>query len=348
MAKRIQLLDATLRDGGQGLEDLNKNGFSNKIFTEEDKRNIINLLGESNIEIIEIGAITPSAEDKSQFAIYRDIQQLSNYLPQNRNSKTMYAGLYIGPDTDINQIPDWNPSLVEGVRVILRYSELQKSLDYCCALSNKGYKVFVQPMLTMRYTDEELDLIINSSNEMGAYACYFVDSYGYMEPKDIDRLFTYYNDRLDSNIKIGFHAHNNMNLAYSNVQYFINIDTERELIVDSCATGMGQGAGNMQTEIILSYLNENYNKTYNYNSVLDVCDILDSNMISSNLWGYSVTNLLPAIHKTAYKYSIMMRNKYKLSFKEINEILRNMPDEKRNRYTKKDVEYLVTQYKKQS
>ena len=341
MAKHIQLLDATLRDGGQCLEDLNKNRFSNKIFTEEGKHKIINLLEESNIEIIEIGAIDPSTEDKSKFAIYKDIQQLSSYLPQNRKSKAMYAGLYIGPDTDINLIPDWNPSLVKGVRVILRYSELQKSLDYCRALSDKGYKVFVQPMLTMRYTDSELDLIINASNKMNAYACYFVDSYGYMHPKDINRLFTYYNDRLDSNIKIGFHAHNNMNLAVSNVLSFINLDTERDLIIDSCATGMGQGAGNLQTEIILPYLNENYGKQYDYNSILDICDILDSNMISQNLWGYSVTNLLPAIHKTAYKYSMMMRNKYKLTFKDINRILKEMPNEMRNRYTIENLESLL-------
>lgn len=341
MAKHIQLLDATLRDGGQCLEDLNKSRFSNKIFTEEGKHKIINLLEESNIEIIEIGAIDPSTEDKSKFAIYKDIQQLSSYLPQNRKSKAMYAGLYIGPDTDINLIPDWNPSLVKGVRVILRYSELQKSLDYCRALSDKGYKVFVQPMLTMRYTDSELDLIINASNKMNAYACYFVDSYGYMQPKDINRLFTYYNDRLDSNIKIGFHAHNNMNLAVSNVLSFINLDTERDLIIDSCATGMGQGAGNLQTEIILPYLNENYGKQYDYNSILDICDILDSNMISQNLWGYSVTNLLPAIHKTAYKYSMMMRNKYKLTFKDINRILKEMPNEMRNRYTIENLESLL-------
>lgn len=341
MTNHIQLLDATLRDGGQALEDLNKNGFSNKIFTEDEKHNIINLLGESNIEIIEIGAIDPSNEDKSRFAIYKNIQQLSSYIPKNKNPKAMYVGLYIGPDTDINLIPDWNPSLVKGVRVILRYSELQKSLEYCSALSDKGYQVFVQPMLTMRYTNDELDQIINASNKMKAYACYFVDSYGYMQNKDIHRLFTYYNDKLDTNIKIGFHAHNNMNLAISNVLSFINIGTKRDIIIDSCATGMGQGAGNLQTEIILPYLNENFSKTYNYNSILDICDILDTNMMSSNLWGYSVTNLLPAIYKTAYKYSMMMRYKHKLTFKEINNILRDMPNEIRNRYTLENLESLL-------
>lgn len=338
MAKHISILDATLRDGGQGLDDLFNNGFSDKIFTDEKKRETISHLEESGVEIIELGAMGPSKDDKSKFSIYQNVQDLSKFLPETRKPGRMYVGLYIGPDTEIDDIPDWNPSLVEGIRVILRYSELKKSLDYCAALAKKGYKVFVQPMLTMRYTDEELDLIIYSSNEMGAFACYFVDSYGYMEPKDIKRLFDYMDKGLNKDIKIGFHAHNNMNLAYANVQYFVNLNTERELIVDSCATGMGQGAGNMQTELLIPYMNEKFGKQYQLEPVLEVCDYLDAEMIPANLWGYSVTRLLPAIYKTAYKYALIMRNKYHLSFKDMNKVLREMPDELRNRYTPQNME----------
>lgn len=341
MTKQIYVLDATLRDGGQGLDDLFNNGFTDKCYTPEAKRKIISLLEDSDVEIIELGAMGPSVEDKSKFSIYQNIEDLSQFLPAKRKKSTMYVGLYIGPDTDIDLIPDWNPTLVQGIRVILRYSELQKSLDYCAALAKKGYKVFVQPMLTMRYTDTELNLIIKYANDMGAFACYFVDSYGYMEPKDIKRLFDYYDTRLNKDIRIGFHAHNNMNLAYTNVRFFINLDTERELIVDSCATGMGQGAGNMQTELLLPYMNEHFGKQYNYEPVLEICDYLDTEMIPANLWGYSVTRLLPAVYKTAYKYALMMRNKYHLSFTDMNKILRDMPDEMRNRYTKENLEKLM-------
>ena len=275
----------------------------------------------------------PSEDDKSKFAIYQNIEELSKYLPSKRNPNALYVGLYIGPDTDVNDIPEWNPSLVDGVRVILRYSELQKSLDYCAALAAKGYKVFVQPMLTMRYSDNELDIVINAANEMKAYACYFVDSYGYMQPNDIKRLFDYYNVHLNSDIRIGFHAHNNMNLAFSNVQYFLDIASDREVIVDSCATGMGQGAGNLQTELIVPYLNEKYGKEYDYPSILDICEKLDTEMIPNELWGYSVSRLLPAVYKAAYKYGLMMRNKYHLSFRDMDKVLRNMPDDLRMRFT---------------
>lgn len=341
MAKNMLLLDATLRDGGQGLDDLFNNGFSDKYYTEEVKHRVIDLLGESGVDIIELGAMGPSKDDKSKFSIYQNVEDLSKYLPEKRDPKKLYIGLYIGPDTDVNKIPEWNPSLVKGIRVILRYSELRKSLDYCAALAKKGYTVFVQPMLTMRYSNEELALVLGMTNDMGAYACYFVDSYGYMEPKDIQRLFAYFDKGLNKNVKIGFHAHNNMNLAYSNVISFINTETDRELLVDACATGMGQGAGNLQTELIVPYLNEHFGKHYNYEPILEICDILDTKMIPTNLWGYSVTRLLPAVYKTAYKYALVMRNKYHLSFRQMNQILRDMPDDMRNRYTKDNLAQLL-------
>lgn len=345
MSSKVRLLDATLRDGGQGLDDLFNNGFSDKFYPEEAKHKIIDLLGASGVELIELGAMGPSVDDKSKFAIYQNVEELSQYLPKNRDPKKMYLGLYIGPDTDVDKIPDWNPSLVKGIRVILRYSELKKSLDYCAALAKKGYTMFVQPMLTMRYSDKELDLVLGMTNDMGAYACYFVDSYGYMEPKDISRLFKYFDAKLNEGVKLGFHAHNNMNLAFSNVISFLNTETDRELLIDSCATGMGQGAGNLQTELIVPYLNEHFGKHYDYDSILDVCEILDNEMIPANLWGYSVTRLLPAVYKTAYKYALVMRNKYHISFKQMNHILRDMPDEMRNRYTKDNLEQLIATIK---
>lgn len=341
MAKNIILLDATLRDGGQGLDDLYNNHISDKYFTEENKRKIIDLLGKSDVDIVELGAIGPSVDDKSKFAIYQNVEELSKYLPENKDPNKKYIGLYIGPDTDIDKIPVWNPSLVKYIRVILRYSELRKSLEYCAALAKKGYTMFVQPMLTMRYSNKDLDMVLGMTNDMGAYACYFVDSYGYMDSKDIDRLFSYYDKKLNKEVKIGFHAHNNINLAFSNVRSFLDIETDRELVIDSCVTGMGQGAGNLQTELIVPYLNESFGKQYNYEAILEVCEILDQEMIPTNLWGYSVTRLLPAIYKTAYKYALVMRNNYHLTFKEMNRILRDMPDDLRNRFTRENMECIL-------
>lgn len=339
MNKNIQMLDCTLRDGGLGLEDANINKLSSTSFLEQDFNDAIECLRDSNVDIVELGSIEISSEDKTRFGIFQNVEEISNKIPKNKNSDQMYVALYRGPDTPLEDIPEWNPSLVEGLRVIIRYSELQKSLDFCAALAAKGYKVFVQPMLTMRYTDEELDLIIRATNQMKAYALYFVDSYGYMQSKDIARFVKKYDAELDKEIRIGFHAHNNMNLAYANVLTFIESENERGIVVDACAIGMGQGAGNMQTELLVPYLNK-YVEKYNYSAVLNLCEIIET-YSPKNAWGYSVTRLLPALYNTAYKYSIVLRNTYDLPFAEINRILRDMPDELRHRYSPENLQTLL-------
>lgn len=335
----IKLLDCTLRDGGLGLEDISKTSLTECGMTSESIKHIIGALCRSNIDIVELGSIEISNDNKQCFGIYQDIESVSKLIP-SKKSNQMFAALYRGPDTPCTNIPLWNKSLCEAVRVIIRYSELQKSLDFCSALSDKGYKVFVQPMLTMRYTKEEVNYLIKESNSMNAYALYFVDSYGYMQHTDVEYFFKKYDSELNPDICIGFHSHNNMNLAYANVLSLLNIDSERTVIVDSCATGMGQGAGNLQTELIVPYLNTLFHKSYCFDAVLDACEETEKYTPICN-WGYSVARLIPAIHKTAYKYSLALRNQYGLRYSEINHILKNIPDSLRYRYTKENTEKLL-------
>jgi len=332
MSKRIYTLDCTLRDGGFGLEDAVMNGVSAPMFSKKDIDDISLSLSRSNIDFVELGAIEISDNDKRNMAIYRNLESISNEMPKPRNPNQMYAAFYRGPDTPITDIPNWNESYCEALRVVLRYSELKKSLDFCTELSKKNYKVFIQPMVTARYSSEELQMIIDAANNMPAHALYFVDSYGYMAERDIKHYFALFDKGLNPSIKIGFHAHNNMNLAFSNAIAFIKQESEREIIVDSCCLGMGQGAGNLQTEIITDYLNKYHGTSYNYDAVLDACEVIDKYWKTS-LWGYSLTRLLPAINNTAYKFSVAFREKYRLSFAEIHNILKNIPEKYRHRYT---------------
>lgn len=347
MKNRIRILDCTLRDGGLCLEDANKNGIDTRLFSRDMIDSVIRLFSASQIDIIELGSIEISDNDKTGYAVYQSIEDISKYIPQKRSLDQMYAALYRGPDTRIEKIPDWNPSLCEVVRVIIRYSELQKSIDFCRALAKKGYKVFVQPMLTMRYTEEELQLLIDAANDMKAYALYFVDSYGYMLRQDVERLFTRFDKELNKAIRIGFHAHNNMNMAFANVLNFIEISGDRDIIIDSCVQGMGQGAGNLQTEIIVSYMNKTNRGKYNYNSVLEICDIIQK-YNQNNLWGYSVERYISAQQKVAYKYAVALRNQYGMSFSEINKLLELLSEDMKHRYTEDNIRNLLEISKRNS
>lgn len=338
----IKLLDCTLRDGGQGLEDLNKNGINTEVFEKEDRVNIANNLVDANIDIIELGCMVKSNINNERYAIYNNIENLSQYIPYKKNKNQMFVGLYTGPDTDITEIPNHNDNLIDGVRVILRYSELEKSLRYCSELAKKGYKVFVQPMLTMRYTTKQLDYLIKSANDMGAYALYFVDSYGYMDDSDVDRLFDVYNSGLRNEIRIGFHAHNNMQMAMQNVKCFLKKFEYRNIIVDACAVGMGQGAGNAQTELVASYMNNKYGKNYDISSILNVCDTLEKfRKGEMETWGYSAVRAISAINGAAYKYAVSMKLTKNMKLSEINEVFKRMPEDLKYRYTEENLEYVL-------
>lgn len=335
MGNKVKLLDCTLRDGGQGLEYLEICKIETPVFSLDERTSIANKMAGADIDIVELGCIVESEDDKTKFAIYQSVEDISKNIPERHHEGQLFVGLFIGPDIDIDKIPEHREGLVDGLRVILRYSELQKSLDFCAGLAKKGYKTFVQPMLTMRFTDDELELLTKSANEMGAYALYFVDSFGYMDVNDVNRLFQFYDARLNSDILIGFHAHNNMQLAYENVKEFLKYsDKERGLIVDSCAAGMGQGSGNMQTELIVSYMNTKYSKCYVLNRVLDVCDILEKfKSEESELWGYTPARAVSAINKVAYKYTVAMKTKLGMPLADINDVFKHMPNELKHRYS---------------
>lgn len=340
MNRRIQVLDCTLRDGGFEFEDAAKYGYTGESFTPETIKAIIGLLKETKIDIVELGLLEQSDRDRRNFAIYQGIRDISQTIPADRSPNQMYTAMYRGPDTPIKEIPDWKPEYCEAVRVMMRYSELQKSIDFCRAHAERGYRVFIQPSVTMRYSDDEIQMLIDAANDMGAYALYMVDTYGYMQAEDILRLFDRYDAGLDSSVRIGIHAHNHMNLAFSNALAAMNHPTERKIIIDSCIMGFGQGAGNLQTEILTAYMNRNHGTDFDYGAVLDLCEIINKYWVE-NLSGYSVLYLLPALHKTAYRYALALRKQYGFSFREMDRIFSYMTEDLRHRCTPENLVKLL-------
>lgn len=342
---RVKLLDCTLRDGGNALEDAHELSGSQIVFNDEIIDNTIQYLKEAQIDIIELGVAESDSEDRHGFSYYPSIESISKKIPNDHSKKQMYVAGFNIPDSMGKEIPDWKPGLCEGVRVYLRYSDLKRSLKFCDILAQKGYKVFMQNALTMRYSEKDIDLVISAANNLGAFAVYFVDTYGYMEEKDIDRFIHTFDNELNSEIRIGFHAHNNLNLAFSNVKHLLSKNISHDLVIDSCVMGMGRSAGNLQTELIVPYLKRNYNKQYNYGAVLEAYEYI-SQFQKENIWGYSALTLLAALHKTSNKYTSILRNQYHFSYKEINEILCFLSPEMRYRYTKEYEFELITAYKK--
>jgi 4-hydroxy 2-oxovalerate aldolase len=149
---------------------------------------------------------------------------------------------------------------------------------------------------------------------------------------------------LNEGIWIGYHSHNNMQLAYSNAQTLVCVATNRNLIIDSSVYGMGRGAGNLNTELFIDYLNENVGTSYDIKPLLVIIDEILNDFYQCNYWGYSLPNYLSASHNAHPNYAGYLDDKKTLTVEDMNNIFDMMDDQKKASYDKAYIEELYLRY----
>ena len=113
---------------------------------------------------------------------------------------------------------------------------------------------------------------------------YLVDSYGSLYPENASDLAKVYLEAAEkSGKKVGFHAHNNQNLAFANTIETLSYGVS---FLDATAQGMGRGAGNCAMELLLGFLK---NPKYNLYSLLT---FIEKYMLplkkSGVVWGFDL------------------------------------------------------------
>jgi 4-hydroxy 2-oxovalerate aldolase len=331
---KVQVLDCTLRDGGYCNEW--KFGSKNKI-------KIINALVESNIDIIECGFLTNKVEYNLDITKFNTLEEVSAIIPENRAGKIYVVMMNFG-EYDVDAMPIFDGTSVDGIRVAFHKKDVIKALEVCEKVKAKGYKVFIQPMVSPSYDDVEYLSLILRVNNIKPYAFYIVDSFGMMKGKDLTRLYYMIEHNLDEDVWIGFHSHNNMQLSYSNAQKLVEIQTSRNLIIDSSVYGMGRGAGNLNTELFVEYLNENAGTNYDIKPLLIIIDEILNDFYQRNYWGYSLSNYLSASHNLHPNYAGYLDDKKTLTVEAINNIFDMMDESKKNAFDKAYIEELYLKY----
>jgi 4-hydroxy 2-oxovalerate aldolase len=333
LSGRLQLLDCTLRDGGFDIGG---------IFGREVIDGVSRSLFDAGVDALEVGALIKenNYQPSENCTKKRHIPEYDEDIFHIPSKNQLKCILTFDVDYPLNEISLMKNTTVNFVRVAIRYSEIKKSLCLCERLVENGYKVSINPSVTTRYSERELLNIIAQANGIGVYSMYIVDTYGYMTTDDVDRFFDIYNENLNGDIRIGFHGHNSINMALANSLHFLQIQSDRSILLDSSILGMGQGAGNLQTELIVPFLLKNGIGKFNYNKILEACELIEK-FYGNPAWGYSVATLLSAINRTAYKYGRYLRNELKLSYAEINRLLGKLPEENRHRFSLNNVKKLI-------
>ena len=323
--KELFILDCTLRDGGY----VNDNNFGYDNIVK-----IIQALNKSKVDIIECGYIK---DDKSSYS--RDVTEYTSFenfeeeQGDNLIAKKKYTLMLLGEKYQIEHLPK-SKSKNNMIRMTFHKHNVKKAIEYSKIIKEKGYKLFVQPTVTKGYSDDELILFIKEINKIKPECVSIVDTFGEMREKDVIRLINIYDKYLDKDILVGFHAHNNLQLAFSNAITFIKkMIKKRSIIVDTSIFGMGRGAGNLPTELMLSFLNENYGKKYDVEPLLKIVDSVLSKIKEKNNWGYSLEYYLSAIHSIHPSYVINFMNRKTLNTHDINKLLSSISHDKKSEYS---------------
>lgn len=332
--KKVKVLDCTLRDGG----------YCNEWkFGKENIIKILESLNTANVDYIECGFLSTLARKEQEKSIYSTIEEISELIPEKaRNIKHLVMINY--GEYDAEQLSPKENYRIDGIRVAFHKKNWHEAVNVCSKIKKKGYQVFAQPMVSTNYSEEEFRDLINALNQIHLDAFYIVDSFGTMKHDDLLEYVRIADSNLKPSICLGFHAHNNLQLAYANAQLFIGLPLNRQLIVDVTIHGMGRGAGNLNAELFLDYLNAKNEGHYFVKPVLSLMDEIISGFYEKKPWGYNLPNYLAAVHCAHPNYANYLSQKKTLTIEAIDEIFRLMDSEKKTEYDDKYIENLYIKY----
>lgn len=317
-----KVLDCTLRDGAYLID---------KNFGEMNIKGIINGLVEASVDFIEMGFLQDEGfgDGKTVFFNSRDAKK---YIPINKKNSE-FAVLADYSRYTISNLDDNKGDSFDAVRECFFKKERYEAIEACRIIKEKGYKSFVQPVDILGYTDVEILELIDMVNKIEPYCLSIVDTFGSMYTEDLRRLFTLIHHNLIPSCKIGFHSHNNMQLSNALTQEFLLISHgKREVVVDTTLGGMGRGAGNTPTELIVQYMISQLGYPYNIDAILDTIDNYIENIKTRCEWGYTIPFFIAGAHTSHVNNIAYLQKKNGVRSKDIQYILNSIDGIERKRY----------------
>ena len=293
--KHTKILDCTLRDGAYLID---------KQFGDNIIRGIINGLVTSRMDFIEMGFLQDDGFGEGK-TVYLNGKDAEKYVPQDKRG-SLFTVLADYSRYSIDNLDNNTGKTFDAVRACFFKHERFDVIDFCKTIKQKGYMVFVQPVDILGYSDAELIDLIEDVNTIEPECFSIVDTFGSMYSDDLSRVFSLVDHNLIKTSKIGFHSHNNMQMSSALSQDFVRMSYgKRNVVIDSTLCGMGRGAGNTPTELIVQYLVSKMGYNYDMDVLLDIIDTYMNNIRTRCSWGYN----------TPYFIAIFISNLF--SFKKL-------------------------------
>ncbi len=334
MTGRVYLLDCTLRDGGY---------VNDWAFGEDTIRGFCRKIAQTGIDILEVGFLKGEVYQPDR-SVFPDIRSAANVIRPKVPGLEYVGMLDMSDPIPLERLEPRDGTSLDGIRVIFKKNRLEEAIRYCRRIRELGYFFTANLVSTDLYTDTEFIEGIRRFSALGPRAVTIVDTFGLIKRKSFLRLAYLADHNLPPEIALAYHAHNNLQQAFGNAEALVEMNLNRDLIIDACVFGMGRGAGNLNLELFAEYLNENYGASYKIEPMLEIMDEYLNDIYKTKFWGYSLPLYLSAATGSHPNYAIYLAEKNSLPVKAFNELLQHISPADKAVFSREKAEAYYREY----
>ena len=277
----IKVLDCTIRDGGL---------MNNWQFDDDFVRAVYQACVEAGVDYMEMGYMSSesafSREENGPWKFCRD-DDLRRIVGENDTAMKLSAMVDIGR-IDYDDIPPASDCVLDMIRVACYIHQMDTAIAMAEHCFDKGYEVTINLMAISKVMERDLDEGLDDISKSRVPVLYIVDSFGAMYCEQVEALAKKYHAALPGKT-IGFHGHNNQQLAFANTIEAIIHNCNR---LDGSLLGIGRGAGNCPIECLMSFLK---NPKFRVRPLFKVIQEKLIPLSKQIAWGYHIPYLVTGV-----------------------------------------------------
>jgi len=293
--EKIKVLDCTIRDGGL----INKHDFDHRFVRE-----VYKALSAAGVDYIEVGyknsrkLFSPSEYGAWKFCDDEDIQKVIKGI----ESKTKISVMVDVGRVDLEDVKPASESPVDMFRVASYVKDIDKAIHMANHLADKGYETTINIMAISRDQGKELEEALEQiEKESKINALYIVDSFGALYQETTERLVKLFRN-IVKRAEVGFHGHNNQQLAFGNTIEAIIHDAN---YLDGTVYGIGRAAGNCPLELLVGFLK---NPKFDLRPILDLISKEFIPLRKKIEWGYIIPYAISGMMNEHPRAAMALRN----------------------------------------
>lgn len=309
--EKIKVLDCTIRDGGL---------MNNHDFDFRFVREVYKAISEAGIDYMEIGyknskeLFSPKEYGAWKFCEDDEIRRVIEGI----ESKTKISVMVDIGRVNIDDVKPASQSPVKMIRVAAYVKDIDKAIFMVNHFAEKGYETTINIMAISKDQGVELDEALRQiENESKADVVYIVDSFGNLYQETTETLIKRARAILKTR-EVGFHGHNNQQLAFSNT---IEAIIHNANYLDATIYGIGRAAGNCPLELLMGFLK---NPKFDIRPILDVISSEFIPLSKKIEWGYVIPYAIAGMMNEHPKAAMALRDSDKKeNYRDFYESIKN-------------------------